>query len=151
MIKVYKKIFTKEFDLESFKKIVSKNFSIFTSNNEIIEKKVDSENFKFSKNLPEIKRQLMGNFNLFLEGHTETLTSLALTSDDKYIISGSEDKTVRIWNRSEKRQEAVLKGHTDYVLTVAVTSDNKYIISGCGGCEYDNVIIIWSLLEKKSG
>ena len=37
MIKVYKKIFTKEFDLESFKKIVSKNFSIFTSNNEIIE------------------------------------------------------------------------------------------------------------------
>ena len=144
MIKVYKKIFTKE----SFKKIVSKNFSIFTNNNEIIEKKVDSENFKFSKNLPEIKRQLMGNFNLFLEGHTETLTSLALTSDDKYIISGSEDKTVRIWNRSEKRQEAVLKWHTDYVLTVAVTSDNKYIVSGC---EYDNVIIIWSLLEKKSG
>ena len=85
---------------------------------------------------------------MITEGHTENVASLALTSDDKYIISGSEDKTVRIWNRSEKRQEAVLKGHTDYVLTVAVTSDNKYIISGC---EYDNVIIIWSLLEKKSG
>ena len=31
-----------------------------------------------------------------LEGHTSYVTSLAVTSDNKYIVSGSEDETIRI-------------------------------------------------------
>ena len=53
-----------------------------------------------------------------------------MTNDYKYIISGSSDYTIRIWNLLEHRQEAVLQGHAGSVLTVAVTSDNKYILSG---------------------
>ena len=52
------------------------------------------------------------------------------SSDNKFIVSGSSDKTIIIWNLLEKRQETVLQGHTDYVFTVAVTQDDKYIISG---------------------
>ena len=65
-----------------------------------------------------------------LEGHNETVRSVAITSDNKYIISGSKDCTIRIWNLLEKRQETVLKEHTSYVKSIAVTSDSKYIISG---------------------
>ena len=40
---------------------------------------------------------------------------VAITSDNKYIVSGGSDKTVRIWNLQDKTQEAVLQGHTDSV------------------------------------
>ena len=41
-------------------------------------------------------KQLQSNFKIFLEGHTNYLRSVAVTSDNKYIISGSLDKTIRI-------------------------------------------------------
>ena len=50
-----------------------------------------------------------------------------MTSDKKYIISGSTDKTIRIWNFIEKTQETVLEGHTYSVWTVAVTSDENVL------------------------
>ena len=31
-------------------------------------------------------------------GHDESLNSVAITSDNKYIVSGSEDKSIKIWN-----------------------------------------------------
>ena len=77
-----------------------------------------------------IVKQLERDYKLFLEGHTSYINSIAITSDNKYIISGSSDKTIRIWNLLEKRQETVLKGHTSGVTSIAITSDNKYIISG---------------------
>ena len=57
-------------------------------------------------------------------------TELAVTSDNKYIVSGSADKTIRIWNLLEIKQEAVLEAQTDYVRTIALSGDNNYIISG---------------------
>ena len=66
-----------------------------------------------------------------MNGHLDWVTTLVLTSNDKYIISSSlnksSDKTIRIWNLLEKRQETVFQGHADWVSTVAVTSDNKYM------------------------
>ena len=52
--------------------------------------------FKFSKNVDKIKKQLISNFDLFLEGHKSYITTLAVTSDNKFIISGSKDKTIRV-------------------------------------------------------
>ena len=43
------------------------------------------------------------------------ISSVAITSDNKYIVSGGDDKTVRIWNLQDKTQEAVLQGHTSRV------------------------------------
>ena len=65
-----------------------------------------------------------------LEGHTDEIYTLVISSDDKYIISGSKDKTIRIWNLLEKSQEFFLEGQHSDVLSLAITSDNKYIISG---------------------
>ena len=80
-----------------------------------------------------------------MEGHTSSVNTVAVTSDNKHIISGSSDKTIRIWNLLEKTQETILQGHTDSVWTVAVTSDNKYIISGSS----DKTIRIWKFWIKQ--
>jgi len=33
-----------------------------------------------------------------LEGHTNSVNSVAIISDNEFIVSGSFDKTVRVWN-----------------------------------------------------
>jgi WD40 repeat protein len=39
-----------------------------------------------------------GHFLQVLKGHTASITSLAVTPDGKTLISGSKDKTIRLWN-----------------------------------------------------
>jgi WD domain, G-beta repeat. len=70
------------------------NHEIIHNEELLQEKKLQS--FKFSKNLAEIKKQLESNFNLLLEGHTSSVLTVAVTSDNKYIVSGSSDNSIRI-------------------------------------------------------
>ena len=45
-------------------------------------------------------------------------------------FTGSDDKTVRIWDMSTMQQVAQLEGHTDRVLSVAFDGSGKYLASG---------------------
>ena len=65
-----------------------------------------------------------------LQGHTSDVYTVAITSDNKYIVSGGRDKTIRIWNLQDKTEEDALRGYTSCVFSVAITSDNRYIVSG---------------------
>ena len=44
-----------------------------------------------------------------LESHTSNVRSVAITCDNKFIVSGSRDRNMRIWNLQNKSQEAVLE------------------------------------------
>ena len=46
---------------------------------------------------------------------------MAVTSDSKYIVSGSWDYNVRLYNLQERRQEAILVGHTDWLTRLIIT------------------------------
>jgi WD40 repeat protein len=59
---------------------------------------------------------------------------------EKKIVSGSRDKTIRIWNTETNLQEAVLKGHTLYVSSVCISQDGKKIVSG----SWDKTIRLWN-------
>ena len=86
---------------------------------EYFDGKIFEENLKKSHNVTMAgdygKNFLKNNYGLLIEGHINWVKSVAITSDNKYAVSGSFDKTVRIWNLQEKRQEAVLEGHTSHV------------------------------------
>ncbi len=58
------------------------------------------------------------------------MTSVAFSKDDKYIISGSDDNSINIWERETGSEIQTLKGHSDRVTSVAFSNDDKYIISG---------------------
>ncbi len=73
------------------------------------------------------------------------LTSIALTSDVKYIISGSADKSIKVWdyvsyNENQKAVYCIKDAHEDKVESVAVTHNNRYMVTG----SY-KVINIWDL------
>ena len=55
---------------------------------------------------------------------------LQLLTTPLLFFTGSDDKTVRIWDVATKQQVAELKGHTSYVTSVAFDSSGKYLASG---------------------
>ena len=59
------------------------------------------------------------------------------------MISGSDDKTIKVTNLEERREEFTLSGHTDSVFSVAISKDGKYLISGSA----DTTIKVWNLEE----
>jgi len=73
------------------------------------------------------------------QGHTETVRSVCISPDCNYVISGSWDKTVRVWDILTGACVWVLKGHTDWVNSVGVT--NYRIISGSS----DRTVRVWNM------
>jgi WD40 repeat protein len=61
-------------------------------------------------------------------------------------VSGSYDKTVRIWDASTGAELNVLKGHTSWVNSVAISRDGMRIVSG----SYDKTVRIWDASQVQS-
>src|SRR5205823_3523953 len=55
------------------------------------------------------------------------------SADGKHIVSGSDDKTVRVWDAHTGQEALTLKGHTAMVTSVAFSAEGKRIASGSGG------------------
>ena len=75
-----------------------------------------------------------------IRAHSRDVASVAFSSDGKRIMSGSEDKTICIWDAETGLQvHSPLKGHSDQVLSVAFSPDGKRIVSGSS----NQTICIW--------
>jgi len=55
-----------------------------------------------------------------LHGHIDTVRSVALTSDGRFVVSGSEDGTIRVWDVSAARL-MTSSSYDDLVLALAAT------------------------------
>ncbi len=80
-----------------------------------------------------------------LRGHRYRVTSVLYSPNGKYIASGSEDGTVKIWDAETGSLVTTLKGHEERVTSVIYSPDGKYIISG----SWDKTIIIWDVKTGK--
>ncbi|KAH8822174.1 hypothetical protein DL96DRAFT_344811 [Flagelloscypha sp. PMI_526] len=75
------------------------------------------------------------------DGHTDSVRSVAFSPNGKKIVSGSQDRTVCIWDAESGQMLQQLNGHGGYVLSVAFSSDGARIVSGSS----DNNIGIWDV------
>jgi WD40 repeat protein len=50
---------------------------------------------------------------------------VAFSPDGKTLSSGSDDKTIKLWNVATGKKQASLKGHTDCVWSLAYSPDGK--------------------------
>ena len=74
-----------------------------------------------------------------LAGHSESVYAIDVSRDGKWIVTGSFDKTLRIWDVGTRKTAVTLTGHTGSVLTVAISADGQRIASG----SLDNIIKLW--------
>lgn len=75
-----------------------------------------------------------------LMGHQGAITALTFTPNGHYLISGSRDRTLRIWNSYTWELLSTLTGHTQAITSVASTSNGQLIASG----SLDHTIKLWS-------
>lgn len=85
-----------------------------------------------------------GNLIKLLRGHNESVRSVAFCPNDrgkeKFVVSGSADKTIRKWDINEGcavGQPSV--AHDDWVMSVAVSPNGQFVASG----SLDRTVRIW--------
>lgn len=69
------------------------------------------------------------------------MTSVAVSPDGRYIVSGSKDRTVVVWDLETGTPIYEINGHQAAVNSVAVRPDGKRIVSG----SEDQTVEVWSL------
>jgi WD40 repeat protein len=73
---------------------------------------------------------------LTLPGHTGIVTSLAFSPDGKRVVTGSIDKTIKVWDTANGNEIMILREHSLEVNCVAYSADGSKIASaGCDGAK----------------
>jgi len=92
--------------------------------------------------------------SIVLRGHTDAIVSAALSTDDRWLVTGSgsdmagidnsRDSTARVWDLTTKdpnQRSIILNGHKGGVTAVMIKADNRTIITAGG----DGTIRTWSI------
>ncbi|KAJ3116575.1 hypothetical protein HK098_006570, partial [Nowakowskiella sp. JEL0407] len=77
--------------------------------------------------------------------HQDSVVAVAISSDGKYIVSGSGDKTAKILSAKTEKEIQTLAGHSVEVNAVAINSDGSLVVTGSG----DNFVMIWNAATGK--
>jgi WD40 repeat protein/energy-coupling factor transporter ATP-binding protein EcfA2 len=76
-----------------------------------------------------------------LKGHDGSVYSVSFSSDGKTLATGSEDKTIKLWNVETGQEIRTLTGHNDHVSSVSFSPDGKTLATG----SWDKTIKLWNV------
>jgi Tol biopolymer transport system component len=76
---------------------------------------------------------------LTLSGHSGAVTTVAFAPGGRTLVSGSTDKSLKIWDAGSGQILKTMTGDSDTVSSVAYLPSGKRIISG----SYDRSVVIW--------
>jgi WD40 repeat protein len=79
-----------------------------------------------------------------LAGHSHSVHRVAFSPDGKQIVSGSLDKTIKLWDSTTGDLQKTLTDHSESVHTVAFSPDGKQIASG----SWDKTIKLWDITRS---
>ncbi|MFT3727855.1 MAG: TIR domain-containing protein [Terricaulis sp.] len=74
-------------------------------------------------------------------GHTKEISALVFDESGARLVSGSHDRTARVWDSSTGQELAVLRGHGEYLTDVAPSKDGTRILTRAN----DNSARIWDM------
>ncbi|KST68055.1 NB-ARC domain-containing protein [Mastigocoleus testarum] len=78
-------------------------------------------------------------------GHSDHVKTLAVSADGKYVLSGSSDTSLKLWNLNTGEQICTLDGHNAIIYTVKLIPERMQAISGAA----DGSIKLWDLEKQE--
>ena len=76
-----------------------------------------------------------------MEGHSEWVGAVSITSDGRRAVSASGDRTLRIWDLASGACSRTLEGHIAAVESLSMTPDGRVAVSASS----DNTLGVWDL------
>jgi WD40 repeat protein len=73
-------------------------------------------------------------------GHGANISALAFSPDGKYLVSASEDATLKLWDPNSGAEIRTLRGHSNIVTALAVNADGSEIASA----SLDHTLRVWN-------
>ncbi len=67
------------------------------------------------------------------------MLSVAFSPDSRYALTGSKDKSARLWDLKTGESIKTLSGHTDSVHSTAFSPDGRYALTGSD----DGTVRLW--------
>ncbi len=74
-------------------------------------------------------------------GHTDEIASVDISPNGKYLISGSWDDKVILWDIETGNEIRSFNGHKSDILSVCFSPDSKYALSG----SFDGTMKLWNI------
>jgi hypothetical protein len=83
---------------------------------------------------------IQGELNRF-NGHGDGVTSVAISGGGRFLVSGSRDKMIRVFDIVANKEARRFQGHTHEVKCVAMSRDRRFVLSG----GYDKTLRLWDV------
>lgn len=126
-------------------------YDLAKSTSKIIEHKIPVKGIALSPNRrfiyvadesPSVKQyDGLGNLVKEFEGHTDNVNAVSYSLDNKYLVTGSSDKTAIVWDLLTGKIKTTLVGHDWKITSLDISPDSKYVITGSS----DGSVKLWHI------
>ncbi|MBD0346790.1 MAG: hypothetical protein ICV63_18590, partial [Coleofasciculus sp. Co-bin14] len=79
-----------------------------------------------------------------IDGHP-TASTLAISDDGKTLVSGGQDKAIKIWDLQTGLLRKTLQSDSGEIQALAIAPDSKIVVSGSG----DRMVRIWNITSNQ--
>jgi hypothetical protein len=92
-----------------------------------------------------LRRRIEAGLIRTFAGHTAQVLAVAFSPDGRSALSGSGDRTLKLWDVATGRELSTLAGHTAAVTSVAFSPDGGSVLSGSA----DESLKLWDVATGK--